>query len=218
MSNNRKLPHISYQQFDSWVLALDTPALDGKHDAYRTAAVLQYLGRPSHWPSWHSTGADAKTKFDATILQAIKRVDWSLYTDNFVYIPSDFYSYFDECVRREDPLAEKIRATPFAKMCAIAYALVSDVHPDRRGNLRPRIEAWSGESIDEHAPTMLGALFDAWSRHDAAEKLGTYGAVLSVLDPQASRSASVLSHLLLQMQAQTSGPTDAIAFNFDSSQ
>ena len=105
---------------------------------------------------------------------------------------------------------------PFSKLAAMSYALVIDVHPDRRKNLRPRIEAWSGHTIAEDAPTMLGALFEAWSRQDAATLLGNYGTMLKVLDPMSSRSALLLSNLLMQMEGG-SPQTEAMEFDFDSS-
>lgn len=225
-----KLPFISNQDFDAKFKALSTPARDAKHDVERTAEILCHMGSPAHWPNW--LRKDELSEARATLIEAAERADWTLYTDNFVYIPSNFYGYLEECIRRaemfennSDPLFEpeatflkELRETRFAKMCALSYALVVDVHPDRRGNLRPRIEAWSGVDIDETAPTMLGALFSAWSCHDAAVVLGNYGSMLSALDPQSSRSALVMSNLLNQMEGKEAEPVESIDFLFDSSQ
>ena len=216
MAKNTKPPYISNAEFDDKIRALDTPSLDATHDTYRTADVLIYLGIVSHWPSWHDE--DKKRKFDAKILQAIERADWSLYTENFVYIPSNFYPYLSECIRRNDPFVEAIQNTRFAKMCALTYALVVDVHPNRRGNIRPRIDAWAGVEVDETAPTMLGAVLSAWGRDDAAVILGSYGSMLATLDPQSSRSAMVVNNLLQQMEGGKVEPAESIDFLFDSSQ
>lgn len=218
MARNSKPPYISSYDFDQRVEALAFPALDATHDTMRTAEVLTYLGDVTHWPNW--VDEHEKRQFDEKILQAVERADWGLYVGNFVYVSSNLYPYLAECIRREDLFVEDIRKTRFAKICSLAYALVVDVHPDRRGNLRPRIEAWSGEAIDEQAPTMLGALFSAWSRHDAAVVLGNYGSMLSALDPQSSRSALVLNNLLRQMDGNPTETPDSIDidFMFDSSQ
>ena len=222
MAKKPNLPYITDQEFKAKFNALSTPGLDATNDVYRTAEVLTYMGLPSHWPNWLRD--DETSQFRATLIEAVERVDWSLYTENFVYIPSNFYPYLDECIRRaesfeqEATFVNEFRKTRFAKLCALSYALVVDVHPDRRGNLRPRIEAWSGVDIDEKAPTMLGALFSAWSRHDAAVLLGSYGSMLSALDPQSSRSAMVLNNLLCQMEGKEVEPTESIDFLFDSSQ
>ena len=222
MAKNSNLPYISDQDFQAKFNALSVPESDATQDVYRTAEVLMYMGMPSHWPNWLRD--DETSEFRKKLIDAVERVDWSLYTENFVYIPSKFYPYLDECIRRADAFVqeaqfvEDFRETKFAKLCALSYALVVDVHPDRRGNLRPRIEAWSGVDIDEHAPTMLGALFSAWSRHDAAVMLGNYGSMLSALDPQSSRSALVLNNLLRQMEGKEAEPIESIDFLFDSSQ
>ena len=216
MSKNTKPPYISNDEFFAKVQALDVPGLDATQDTYKIAEVLIYLGTVSHWPGWRDQ--DAKQVFNAKIIESIERVDWSLYTENFVYIPSNLYPYLNECIQRNDPFVEDIRKTRFARLCALTYALVVDVHPDRRGNLKPRIEAWSGVIISENAPTMLGGLLSAWSRPEAAAMLGTYGAMLSVLDPQSSRSALVVENLLRKMDGTPGEYTEGIDFLFDSSQ
>ena len=222
MAKKPNLPYITDQDFEDKFNALSTPALDATHDVYRTAEVLTYMGMPSHWPNWLKD--DETSQFRDILIKAVERVDWSLYTENFVYIPSNFYPYLEACIRRAESFEQEatfvteFRETRFAKLCALSYALVVDVHPDRRGNLRSRIEAWSGVHIDTSAPTMLGALFSAWSRHDAAVMLGSYGSMLSALDPQSSRSAMVLNNLLCQMEGKEVEPTESIDFLFDSSQ
>jgi hypothetical protein len=213
MAKKPDVPYISDPDFKTKFRSLSLPSLDATHDVYRTAEVLMYMGMPSHWPN----RLEAKNPFQQKLIEAVERVDWSLYTENFVYIPSHFFAYLQESIRQEDPFVEEFRKTRFAKLCSLAYALVVDVHPDRRGNLRPRIEAWSGVSIDENAPTMLGALFSAWSHYDAAVVLGNYGAMLSALDPQSSRSAMVLNNLLRQMDGKQAEATESIDFLFDSS-
>lgn len=215
-SKNTKPPHITNAEFQAKFLALDYPALDATQDTYRTADVLTHLGSFYHWPSRNDP--DAKQQFDAKILEAIERVDWSLYTENFVYIPSNFYPYLVDCMQRNDPFVENIQNTRFAKLCALTYALVVDVHPYRRSNLRPRIEAWAGVEVDAKAPTMLGAVLSAWSRDDAALILGNYGAMLATLDPQSSRSAMVVNNLLQQMEGGAVNAAESIHFDFDSSQ
>lgn len=215
-------PYISDQEFKDKFNNLSTPALDATQDVYRTAEVLTYMGMPFHWPNWMLE--KELSQFRATLIETMERVNWSLYTENFVYVPSNFYPYLSECIRRsetfeeDDKFVEELRKTRFAKMCALAYALVVDVHPDRRENLHSRIEAWSGMTIDETAPTMLGALFSAWSQHDAAVVLGNYGAMLAALDPQSSRSALVMSNLLNQMEGRNAEAAESIDFLFDSSQ
>lgn len=215
MAKNPRLPYIDPAYFQELVRNMQAPSFSTDHDVHQVAFVLKYLGEMYNWPSW--TDPKKKAEFDQKILNGIERVDWSLYTDNFVYVPSKFYPYLEECLRRDDPFVEKIRATKFAKLCAMAYALVTDVHPDRRANLRPRIVAWSGLEIDEKAPTMLGALFDGWARHDASAVFGSYGSMLAALDPESSRSAAVLSNLLQQVEGQQSKELDSISFDFGSS-
>lgn len=215
MAKNPRLPYISHEHFAEMVRNIQTPGFSEEYDVHQVALTLQYLGEYANWPSW--VNDNAKREFDQKILKAVERVDWSLYLDNFVYVPSKMYPYLEECMRREDPFVEQIRATKFAQLCAMAYALVSDVHTDRRKNLRPRIIAWSGVEIEENAPTMLGALFDGWARHDASTVLGSYGSMLASLDPESSRSAALLSNLFNQMQGQQGKEVDSIPFEFGSS-
>ena len=211
-----KLPYIDYALFAERVRNLDTPASSKEHDLNRVVEVLQYVGEPYLHPNWIDRYDKERELYNNRLIAAIERVDWSAYTDNFVYLPSKMYGYVNECIVRNDPFVDRLRETRFAKLAALSYALVIDGHPDRRKNLLPRIEAWSGHTIAEDAPTMLGALFEAWSRQDAATLLGNYGTMLKVLDPMSSRSALLLSNLLMQMEGG-SPQTEAMEFDFDSS-
>lgn len=213
---SKKLPYIDYAFFAECVRNLDQPASSEEYDLQRVVYVLEYVGEPYLFPSWTDSRAHERQEYNERLIKAIERIDWSQYKDNFVHLPSKMYGYLNECMVRNDPFADRLRETRFAKLAALSYALVIDVHPDRRKNLRPRIEAWSGQSIPEDAPTMLGALFEAWSRQDAATLLGNYGSMLKVLDPMSSRSALLLSNLLMQMEGGAP-QTEAIEFDFDSS-
>jgi hypothetical protein len=124
----------------------------------------------------------------STLIEHLQRADWTLSDGNFVHRCGDLFPWISSLSTTE---RESIRESQFGKLAAVSYALLCDVHPDRRPSLAGRLTFWSGlefENIKE-PPSVLVELARHWN----------YGSILAEMDPSQARSASFLQSIWSQM-------------------
>ena len=142
---------------------------------------------------WHGIGSHNH----ATLVEHLQRADWTLSDGNFVHRCGDLFAWISS-LSVEERLS--IRDSQFGKLAAIGYALLCDVHPDRRPSLSGRLTFWSGLELEnpKEIPSVLVELARHWNYEEAGVN-AALGSILAEMDPSQARSASFLNSVWSQM-------------------
>ena len=133
----------------------------------------------------------------ATLLEHLQCADWTLSDGNFVHRCGDLFPWISSLSTTE---RESIRESQFGKLAAVSYALLCDVHPDRRPSLSGRLTFWSGQEFDniKEPPSVLVELARHWNYGEEGVN-AALGSILAEMDPSQARSASFLQSIWSQM-------------------
>lgn len=133
----------------------------------------------------------------STLIEHLQRADWTLSDGNFVHRCGDLFSWISSLSVHE---RESIRESQFGKLAAVSYALLCDVHPDRRPSLSGRLTFWSGLELEnpKESPSVLVELARHWNYEEAGVN-AALGSILAEMDPSQARSAAFLNSVWSQM-------------------
>lgn len=204
--------NIVSQSVNDRLKVLENPTLDPEQYTLLTASVLEYMGSLNAPPKLNSK------KVHTILLLAIERVDWSLYPDNFVHLVSNFYPYaLHTPAEDDDDFLPRLKKLTFSKISALAYALVSDVHPDRRYNLKERLNFWANVSVPDTGGSMVESLVKSWGLEKEGVDVSSYGDIMSSLNPATARNAATLVKIWKQIQGLPCKQEQTLNFQFDAS-
>ena len=152
-----------------------------------TRDLLEPLAKDMYWGATRDS--------DSILVKHLIKANWTLSDGNFIHRTGDLYAWISSLSveTRQD-----IRASQFGQLSAIGYALLCDVHPERRPGLMPRLEYWSGLHCSANVPSMLVDLAEHWG-YGPEGASGALGSILAQMDPSMARSAEFLSNVRQRM-------------------
>jgi len=180
-----------------WNFLLSYNAKPGEHETMK--AIVNHTGFYLSYIRQYSRDADTEH-----VLKKAIGLPWEMYDDNFIHFASHLYEGL-----KDSKWQAMVRESELGRMIAVSYALLMDVLPERRNNLRKRLEWWLDAEVPEenveHYTTLVLDTFNVHSSH-----VPMMVQMIQLLDEQESRNASV-SHQLLHpecYQHQMQEPID----------